>query len=180
MALFSVKIDALNPEVLEQFSELGDEFTSELGNTFKQLLYDANKYLIRVTPVDTGELRGGWTAFLDAERVSYARQMLDTSLTIRPARTKKSPRIDPSAVEKGKRKSRYVFPNSLTWALVNEVPHGFYVEHGTSKTQGQNFTALTRYKAELRARTIFTDWFDAIAREGRVVPFKSNDEDINF
>lgn len=168
--LFVVNLKILNPEVLENFKELGTNFEKELEKTFKHLLFDTNKYLIRVTPIDTGELRGGWTSFLDAEQEDYTRQIFDTSLAIK-ARGRKF-HITPEGIQKGKALSTWELPNPLTFTLINNVPHGFHLEHGTSKIRGRNFLALTRYKAEIRFTFIFNEWFREIERAGKLVPFK--------
>ena len=169
-AVFAVRLAILNPEVLEKFETLGTDFKKELGETFKQLIFDTNKYLIRVTPIDTGELRGGWTAFLDSEQEDYTRQIFDTSLAIK-ARGRKY-HITPQGIEKGKEFSTWELPNPLTFTLINSVPYGFFLEHGTSKIRGRNFLALTRYKAEARFTFIFEKWFRDISEAGEVVPFK--------
>ena len=97
-AIFAVRLAVLNEDTLEKFETLGTDFNKELAKTFKQLLFDTNKYLIRVTPLDTGELRGGWTAFLDAEQEDYTRQIYDTSLAIK-ARGREY-HITPSGIDK--------------------------------------------------------------------------------
>lgn len=174
--LFTIKLEILNPEVLEKLDKLGEEFETELEKAFKELVFDINKYLIRVTPVDTGELRGGWTAFLDSQRISYSQQISDTSLAIK-ARGRPF-RISPEGVQKGRANARYEFPNPLNVTLINAVPHAELLEHGTAHMQGRNFTALARYKGELRFTSTFTEWFNQIAKAGEIVPFKSRDEDI--
>lgn len=175
-AIFSIDLAILNPEVLEKFDRLGDDFEKELEKVFKELVFDIHKYLIRVTPVDTGELRGGWTAFLDSQRISYSQQISDTSLAIKALG--RTFNITPAGIQKGRGNSRYEFPNPLNVTLINQVPHAFLLEHGTAHMQGRNFTALARYKGELRFTSIFTEWFNQIAKAGEIVPFKSRDEDI--
>ena len=169
-AIFAVRLAILNKDTLEKFETLGTDFDKELEKTFKQLLFDTNKYLIRVTPIDTGELRGGWTSFLDAEQEDYTRQIFDTSLAIK-ARGREY-HITPEGIEKGKAFSTWELPNPLTFTLINSVPYGFYLEHGTSKMRGRNFLALTRYKAEARFTFIFDKWFQDIARAGKIIPFE--------
>ena len=174
--VFTVELEILNPEVLKKFDELGREFERELAKAFKELVFDVHKYLIRITPIDTGELRGGWTAFLDSQRISYSQQIFDTSVAIKARNRPYRPSA--AAVQKGRANSRYEFPNPLNVTLINQVPHAFYLEHGTARIQGRNFTALARYKAELRFNSVLGEWFKQIADAGEIVPFKSRDEDI--
>lgn len=175
---FRVSVTIVNPEILDNFVELGEEFEAELENAFKELIIDTNKYLIRVTPVDTGELRGGWTAFLDSENEDYSRQIRDTSIAIKALGRKFN--ISPKGIAKGQAQSNFLFPTPLNWTIINNVEHGFLLEHGSSKIQGRNFVSLTRYKAELRFNTILLEWFEEIARTGKIVKFESRDEGINF
>ncbi len=178
MGVFKVTVSIINPEILEQFEELGDKFEVELEKAFKALLIDTNKYLIRVTPVDTGELRGGWTAFLDSENEDYTRQIRDTSLAIKALG--RTFNITSEGIAKGKKESTFQFPTPLNWTITNNVPHAALLEHGTSTMQGRNFVTLTRYKAELKFNTVFNLWFNEIAKQGKIVPFESTDEDITF
>ena len=176
--IFKIELEILNKETLDNFEELGENFEEELEKTFKQLLLDVNKYLIRVTPIDTGELRGGWTAFLDSENEDYSRQIRDTSLAIKALGRKFN--ITQKGIAKGQSQSNFEFPTPLNWTIINNVEHGFLLEHGTSVMQGRHFVTLTRYKAEIRFDAVFREWFEQIAKEGKIVPFKSKSEDIDF
>ena len=175
-SLFKIILEVENPKVFEEFEALGDNFRAELEKTFKLLVFDINKYLIRVTPIDTGELRGGWTAFLDAEQEDYTKQIFDTSLAIK-ARNRDF-HIGPAGIAKGKQFSTYEFPSPLDFTIINAVPYGFYLEFGTSVMRGRNFVAITRYKGEVRFEAIFNKWFADIAREGRIVPATPDTEEI--
>ncbi len=163
-----ITVSVENPDVLESWENLDDDFQRELANTNLRLLLDVNKYLIRVTPLDTGELRGGWTAFLDANQEDYTRQIYDSSLAIK-ARGRVF-HITPEGITKGKSFSTWELPTPLDFTLTNSVPYGFFLEHGTSKMQGRNFLAITRYKAELRFTQVYTQWFEKMNEAGKVVP----------
>lgn len=175
--LFRIDVELLNPKVLEQYQRLGDEFDTELEKVFKKIVFDINKYLIRITPAESGQLRGGWTAFLDSQRESYSQQIRDTTLAIKSRNS--VPNISDEAIAEGKKYASYEFPNPLNVSIINGVPYASYIEHGTSRTQGRNFTALARYKGELRFREVLTRWFNQIGEAGRVVPLDFPDEDIN-
>jgi len=166
--LFVIEVDIINKKVFEELQKLGDEFEDELNKTFKRLIFDVNKYLIRVTPIDTGELRGGWTAFLDSEQEDYSKQIFDTSLAIKAIG--RDFKISASGVAKGKDFSKFEFPTPLDFTIINSVPYGFFLEHGTSKLQARNFVAITRYKAENRFTTVFTKWFNDIGEAQKIVP----------
>ncbi len=169
-SLFVITARIENPEVLEEYERLRGDFNKELEKTFKRLVFDINKYLIRVTPIDTGELRGGWTAFLDAEQEDYTRQLFDTSLAIK-ARGRDF-HIGAEGVQRGRAFSTYDLPTPLDFTIINSVPYGFYLEHGAPNRglQGRNFVAITRYKGEARFRSLFGEWFRDISKAGKIVP----------
>ena len=175
-ALFKITASVVNPEAFAEFEKLGGDFIKELERTFKRFIFDVNKYLIRVTPIDTGELRGGWTAFLEAEQEDYTKQIFDTSLAIK-ARGRQF-HISPVGVQKGKAFSTFEFPTPLDWTIINSVPYAFFLEFGTSKIAGRNFVSITRYKAEARFEEIFNKWFDDISDAGKVVPATPDTEEI--
>lgn len=160
---------------LEALTKLGNEFEREANKVFETLVFDIHKYLIRVTPLDTGQLRGGWTAFLDSKRISYSQQIFDPSLAIKARSRTFHPTL--ADVQKGRVLSKYN-ANETTVTLFNLVPYAFYLEHGTARLQGRNFTAMARFKGELRFRTVYNQWFQQISDAGEIVPFKSEDEDI--
>lgn len=167
---FVLKIDIDDPQPIIDTLNLGEDFRVELEKIFQRLVFEVHKYLIRVTPIDTGQLRGGWTGYLDTFQQDYSRQIFDTSLAIK-ARGRDY-HIDPAEIQKGKAQSKWNQPDPLTVTLMNEVPYGFYLEFGTSKLEARNFTSLAWYKGELLFTNILTKWFEDIAKEGKIVSLR--------
>lgn len=171
---FSVSLTIDNPELLQKWLTIGEDFTREMERTFKGFIFEIHKYLIRVTPIDTGELRGGWTSWLDANSVDYSRQVSDISIAEKaPGRNY---HIDPGAVQAGKAFSRYEAPNPLDISIINSVPYGYFLETGTSAIPARNFVEITRFKAEMFHNIIFGNWIDKIYAAEGVVPADAVEE----
>jgi hypothetical protein len=163
-----VRIEVANPDEVEKIIALGDRFEEAAKKVFGAVVFEAHKYLIRVTPIDTGELRGGWTSWLDKNQIDYSRQLYDLSLADKaPGR---SYHIEESAIQQGKSESAFEAPSPFDITIINNTPHGFYLEEGTSAIPGRYFVELARYKTELVFEKIFTDWFYKIAaNDGELV-----------
>jgi len=59
---------------------MGDDFTAHFEKFFGDFIFEVHKYLIRVSPIDTGMLRGGWASWLDKNNIDYSRQLYDISI----------------------------------------------------------------------------------------------------
>jgi len=181
---FRVSLTIENPELIKQWFDMKDEFTKRAEAVFLRYVFQVHKYLIRLTPVDGGELRGGWTSILDKYSQSYDRQFFDTALYDPWKAANKTPYFqeyhwDPSLIAKGKTESEFQ-DNPFNVILINNVPHGEYLEFGTSLIQGRHFLELSRYKAELWFPVIFESWFKKISQEGKVVDLDTPDEELEI
>ena len=169
-----VTLELANPEIVEKIKTLGDTFEREAQKTFLGFIFEVHKYLIRVTPIDTGELRGGWTAFLDKNNVDYARQIYDISIADKaPGRDY---HISEIGIQEGKGLSQFEAPNPFDITIINSVPYALYLEEGTSRMAGRNFVALTRYKAELLYQKVFDAWFRKIQTADDILPADDPEE----
>ena len=161
-ARFAITLQLENPEILNKLAQMGDEIISRSEKVFNNFIFETHKYLIRITPIDTGELRGGWTAFLDRYGIDYSRQIFDTSIAIKaPGREY---HIDPTGIEKGKTFSQSdaaAFDNTIT----NNVPYGIFLDQGTSRIPAQNFVESAKYKAEFLFEKTYTDWFKKLEEQ---------------
>jgi hypothetical protein len=162
----SVKIE--NPEVLNEWLNLDKKFDDEYKNLFSKFIFETHKYLIRVTPIDTGQLRGGWTSYLDAHRIDYSRQIFDTSLAEKAVG--REYHLTDAGVQEGRGMSFYDAPTSTDVTIHNAVPHGLYLEEGTSHMHPRNFLELARYKAETIFATEFDKWFKDMQEANDIVP----------
>jgi len=164
---FIASITIENPEVLKEWFALGDDFEEHFEKFFGDFIFEVHKYLIRVTPIDTGALRGGWTSWLDKNNIDYSRQLYDISIAEKaPGRDY---HFDPSAVEEGKTYSGFEAPTPLDITILNSVPYGIFLEVGTSKIPARNFVELTRFKAESWAERLFHAWTQKIYAAGGMV-----------
>jgi hypothetical protein len=168
---FEVKLE--NPERLEEWLKIKDDFKREAKALFLQTVFEIHKYLIRVSPLDTGELRGGWTGILNKYNQDYSVPLMDTSLYDHWKNTNKSQygreyHFALDQVLKGAGQSSFEdAPFDIT--LINSVPHGEEMENGNSKIQGRHTTELARYKGEYWFNQVFNTWFEQIAKEEKIV-----------
>ncbi|MFA6971828.1 MAG: HK97 gp10 family phage protein [Gallionella sp.] len=159
---FKIRIDVVDVEKWNHFLNLTPEFYDKYHRLFRNAVYEAHRYLIRVTPFDTGRLRAGWTSVLEKYRIDYAMAFIDTSLI-----ETRSTVVDPAAIEEGKGLSTMVDqPFDVT--VTNNVPYAQYVEYGTSKMQGRHFTQKAMYKAEYILAKAFDAWFKQMAEAGDI------------
>lgn len=158
-----VTLKIANPAVLNDWLGIGANIEKDVERLFSAFLLEVNRYLIRITPLDTGMLRGGWTAYLDSANADYQPELYDTSIA------EKAPgrfyHLDPEDVAKGKTFSRFEQPNKLEFTLINEVPYGFYLEYGTSAIPARNFVTKTQYKAVTLFDQYLTFWFNGVAKD---------------
>ena len=163
--VFQITLSFKNIEVWEYWEKASDDFEEQYKNLFRQCVYEIHKYLIRLTPIQSGELRSGWTGILDRYAIDYTRQFMDMSLLDVKANTGKP--LDQVAVARGKTLSQWAdLPLDVT--VINNVPYSEFVEFGTSKMQGQHFTNRSRYKGEFLIKKEVGDWFTEMASKGMI------------
>ncbi|TDI97026.1 MAG: hypothetical protein E2O29_01970 [Deltaproteobacteria bacterium] len=149
---------------------------------YRNLVFEIHKYLIRVTPMDTGKLRGGWTAILDKYTIDYSRQIKDTSLYDPFKKSNKTPyhkeyHFSASSVAEGKASSvaEDKTPAVQEIAVDNQVPYKDAMDFG----KGVHFTTRARYAGELWFTKFYGEWLKKMEKEGKVVrPPKVTEIDI--
>jgi hypothetical protein len=180
---FDVELHVENQERLAEILDMDEDFRRRANGLFLDLVFQIHKYLIRVTPEDTGELRGGWASILRKYNQDYSKQIRDTTLYDAWKSQNVTPysreyHFDAGAAERGLSQSSYEdLPLDIT--VINAVPQGEYMEYGTSRIQGRHFTELARYKGEFWFNHVFEEWFNKIASEGKISqPDSQADNDI--
>lgn len=176
-APFSTTLEITNLDEVKAAEKQRGEFERLLRILYLDLVTEIHKYLIRLTPVHTGRLRGGWTAILDKYQKDYSRQITDTSLydVYKRANTTKEYKdynIDESAIEDGKRLSEGEdgLPGQLEVSVVNNVPYKDALDFGTSKIDGRHFTDRAQYRGEEFFRQQLEAWLSKISKAGAIVP----------
>lgn len=166
-----ITVTVENPEEVKKLETLGKDFEREFKELYKNLVGESHKYLLRITPLHTGRLRGGWTRFLDKHQIDYTKQIFDTSLynaikksNITPEHQEYKP--DHVAVERGKAESSLddKFPADTDVTIINNVPYLDFLD------VRQHFTDIARFKAEFLFETQLEAWLNKIERSGAVVP----------
>jgi hypothetical protein len=167
------EISLENPERLEQWLKIKPDFEREAKALFLQTVFEIHKYLIRVSPMDTGELRGGWTGILNKYNQDYSVALMDTSLydhwkSQNKSQYGKEYHFTLDQVLKGAGQSQFE-DSPLDITVINSVLQGDIMENGTSKIQGRHTTELARYKGEYWFNKNFNEWFEQIAKEEKIV-----------
>ena len=175
--VFGIGVELVNPEEAQQLFDIERTFKEFHQQLFLNLVFEIHKYLIRVTPLHTGKLRGGWTGVLDKYQQDYSRQLQDHSLYDSFKETNVTPehkvyRFDSNAVEEGKSSSSVEdnLPNETDITIDNQVEYGFRLDDGTSKIHARRFTEVARYKGELWFEEHYKEWLEKISAAGAVVP----------
>jgi len=168
--VFNIFIQIPNPIAWDEFSNLGFLFNAYYPKMFRDCVLETHRYLIRTTPIDTGRLRGGWTAYLDKYQADYAMAFMDTSLI-----ETKSSILSSAAIQEGKALSQ-VAESGQDVTLTNNVDYGGYVEFGTSRMQGRHFTVRAMYKGEHVIANAFDKWFKECNSAGALVEPKKVEE----
>ena len=162
-----------NGERLKELKNLEEDFTSKMNDLFYTFIFRLHRYLIKVTPLDTGELRGGWTSILNKYSKDYSAQIFDVTYSDDAKAQNKTLEgrtyhLDYADVIKGASQSAFEEqPFDIT--LINNVIQGEYMEHGTGKIQARNFTANAMYKGEDDFKKLCEQWFGMMAHEEKVV-----------
>ena len=179
---FKISFTLANPKEVKDIEDSFNKLTDFQLELFRNLVFEIHKYLIRLTPMDTGRLRGGWTGILNKYQEDYSRQIRDTSLydvfknlNITPHH--KEYHFDPTAVLEGAGESQIEdkTPNQQEIAIDNKVPYKDFLDFG----RGVHFTTRARYVGELWFTRHYNRWLAAMEEEGKVVAPPSVEE-INF
>ena len=177
------KVTVERPEELKKLENSMKKFDQYYKKLYKDLVAVSHKYLIRVTPIHTGKLRGGWTAFLDKYQIDYSKQLYDTSLYSdwkKANRTEeyRSYAFDSTEVEAGKSFSKLedALPRTTEVAIENTVEYKDAMDFGTAKVPGRHFTDIALYKAEHWFEKYFTEWMARMEKAGAIVPPPAVDE----
>lgn len=172
---FSVSVE--NPQKVKELEKSFAKFDGYYKKLYKDLIGTCHKYLIRVTPLHTGKLRGGWTAFLDKYQIDYSKQLFDTSLYGAWKKSNKTAEyrsyaIDSTKVEEGKSFSR--LEDALPWhtevSIENTVAYKDAMDFGTATIPGRHFTDIALYKSEHWFEKYFSQWLTRMEKAGAVVP----------
>ena len=162
---WNLTITIINPDVWKEFSELSPTFLEYCKVLFKDIVFESHRYLIRVTPMLTGRLRGGWTAILNKYNVDYAAAFMDVSLV-----TGHNEPLSQEAIKEGMALSQYIDEmDKMDVTIINGVEYAEYVEFGTSMMEGRYYTTKAMYKAEHIMQQAFSAWFRKMTEQQRVV-----------
>jgi len=172
---FAITVE--RPEELKKFEKSLKKFDEYYKRLYKDLVGVCHKYLIRLTPLHTGKLRGGWTAFLDKYQIDYSKQLYDTSLYSSWKKANKTPEYreyapDSSKVSEGKALSHAedALPQNTVVSIENQVDYKDSMDFGTSKIPGRHFTDQALYKSEHWFEKYFTLWLAKMEKAGAIVP----------
>jgi hypothetical protein len=175
--LLNVTLRFNNLSSLKQYEGMEAKFKEYAAALYINAISEIHKYLLRLTPIHTGKLRGGWTAFLDKYQKDYSRQLFDTSLSniykkSNVSKEHKSYVFSMGAVGDGKQYSILTdkLPGELSVSISNSTPYGTALNFGTSEIPGQHFVEQALYKSDYWLRTCFDNWLQAIAKAGTIVP----------
>lgn len=160
------EIKLLNPERYEEMIRTNEDFQREVKGEFLRTVFEIHKFLIRISPVDTGELRGGWAGILAKYGQDYTTPISDPSLY--PYWKGHQEHMSDIAISLGLSECK-IFELPLDIEIQNEVPQAYYMEVGTSKMQGHPTTDIARFKGEHYFNQVFNEWFDKIAKAEKVV-----------
>ena len=160
---FTLTITINTPEKWDMWENVSSIFMDNFKVLFKYAVYDANKYLIRATPMMTGRLRGGWTSFLDKHNVDYSAAFMDVTLV-----EGHNEPLSQEAIMEGKALSSYIETDFLV-SLINDVFYGDYVETGTSRMEGRHFTLKSLYKSEFIMKRYMENWTRKCSEESKIV-----------
>ena len=157
---YTLTITIVNPKQWDMWEGVESIFMENFKTLFKYAVYDANRYLIRITPMLTGRLRGGWTSFLDKHNEDYTAAFADVSLV-----EGHSEPLSNEAIEEGKALSTFEETDFVV-SLMNAVEYADYVDSGTSVMDARNFTAKALYKFEFILKRYLEQWDTKCSEEG--------------
>lgn len=174
--VLKLTVSVANPKEVKDQEEAFKKFDEYYRKFYRDLVGACHKYLIRVTPLHTGKLRGGWTAFLDKYQIDYSKQIFDTSLYGSWKKANKTEEYrsyapDSTKVAEGKAMSHLEdgLPHVTEVSIENQVEYKDSMDFGTSKVPGRHFTDIALYKAEYWFDKHFTMWLAKMQKAGAVV-----------
>jgi len=174
--VFGVSVEIGNKAEVKQAENFEKDFERYNAMFFTSLVGEVHKYLIRLTPIHSGKLRGGWTAFLDKHQIDYTKQIRDTSLYDAWKATNittehKYYAFNSQKIEEGKdlSVSEDKLPTMTDVTLLNFVPYKDFLEFGTNKIQGRHFSELARYRGEEHFTKNYEAWFSKLQQAGKIV-----------
>jgi len=163
----------VEPEKWSNVVDSANIFKENYNKLFKQIVFESHKYLIRVTPMQFGRLRAGWTSILKKFNIDYTSAFIDVSLLDNPHEEP----LDQELIKLGESESDFeIGENSIM--VVNRVPYAEWVEYGTRRMEGRFFTTKALYKSELIFKKAFDAWFKEIIVESDIKtppPFELED-----
>ena len=166
-----------NPKEVKEIEDSFKKFDEYYRKLYKDLVGACHRYLIRVTPLHTGKLRGGWTSYLDKYQMDYSKQIFDTSLYGTWKKSNKTEEyrsyaMDSTKVDEGKAFSRLEdnLPKITDVSIENLVEYKDSMDFGTSKVPGRHFTDVALYKSEHWFEKYFSQWLAKMEKAGLVVP----------
>lgn len=166
-----------NPKKIKELEDSLKKFDEYYRKLYKDLVGACHKYLIRVTPIHSGKLRGGWTSYLDKYQIDYSKQLYDTSLYGSWKKSNKteeyrSYKFDSTKVDEGKGFSRLEdgLPRITEVSIENQVEYKDSMDFGTATVPGRHFTDIALYKSEHWFEKYFKQWLASMEKAGAVVP----------
>jgi len=162
---YSLTITFVNPEKWKTFMAMTPDFMEKYAILFKNCVFESHRYLIRVTPIQTGRLRAGWTGILNKYNQDYTRAFADTALLDFIAIDGKP--LSQEAIMEGMAMSQFI-DSEFNVSLINNVPYSEFVEYGTSKMEGRYFTKQASYKAEYIFEHSMEEWIRQMSIAGEV------------
>lgn len=160
---FSLTISLTPTDKWDRWEHISPVFMENFKTVFRYAVFDANKYLIRITPLMTGRLRGGWTALLNKYNIDYSAAFMDVTLV-----EGHNEPLSQEAILEGIALSSYIDTDFLV-TLVNGVEYGDYVETGTSKMEGRHFTLKAMYKSEFIMKRYIEEWMRQCSESDDIV-----------
>lgn len=169
---FDLTITIHNPEDWEKWTKVSSIFLDNFKTLFRYAVLEANKYLIRATPLMSGRLRGGWTALLNKYNVDYSAAFMDVTLV-----EGHNEPLSQEAIMEGMALSSYIDTDFMI-TLVNGVPYADYVESGTARMEGRHFTLKAMYKSELIIKNYIEQWVKMCSDKSEIVPPPKQMEEV--
>lgn len=165
---FELEMGIENEERLEEILAMNEKYEEEAKKLFLGTVLRIHRYLIRLTPVDEMELRGGWTALLRKYQQDFTSEIHDIALYDDYKQQNKTPyyrqyHFDEAAALIGASQSTVIeTPFDIT--LENSVIQGGPMEDRT------NFTLRAIWRGEGMFDEAFQEWFESIARAENIIP----------
>jgi hypothetical protein len=156
-------------EIAGYFDGLQEDFAKAIQIVHRKTVLEILTYLIRITPVVTGRLRGSWTPAEDVYKFSGLKKwMKETSLAPQKAAGKLK-QFSEAAVEEGKRQG--IFNESGMNTTI-----GTNVSYAADVNARHNFIARSMVWGNKRYNDVMLAFIAAVVRGGQVPKVSLNDE----